>query len=621
MQQYLLIYILLPFFCFFLVQGVNKKKEKTIFFLSTITIAVHFILSLVYSILWAISDQEILFYSSPLHYERGNTVFAFDLLFDFNTMVYALLSGFIGTMIMIFSRYYMHRDPGFKRFYSTVLLFLLGLNLIIFSGNFEVLFIGWEIIGISSFLLIGFYRERYLPVKNAFKVVSLFRLSDVLLLIAVWMCHHAFGRTINFFELTQTGFTAALNETGIFALLIPFLFLLVAMIKSAQFPFSSWLPRAMEGPTTSSAIFYGSLSVHIGVFLLIRLSPFWIENIPVRITIGLVGLITAFVAISITSVQSTIKTQIGYASISQIGLMFIEIALGFEKVAMIHFAGNALLRSYQLLVSPSVLHYLIHNQFYHFIKPKDEMEKWRMKKLKSTLMVLSIKEWNMDNFHFTYFWTPFKYIGKQLSWMTSPLSISVTILTLLLGAVSMFSANTVSFLNSSYLGLFLMLVAFLLIMSAFAERKSAKIAWLFLFLSQLFILTAIGNSESLDANEIFLYLSGIVVSGITGFLSLVVISKLEGDINLQGHYGHVYEHPKIATVFFLSCLGIVGFPLTPSFIGIDIVLSHLEHHPFVLIVFLGINYIFIEVAALRIFSRIFLGPHKKAYHEIAFKSA
>jgi NADH:ubiquinone oxidoreductase subunit 4 (subunit M) len=185
----------------------------------------------------------------------------------------------------------------------------------------------------------------------------------------------------------------------------------------------------------------------------------------------------------------------------------------------------------------------------------------------------------------------------------------------------MFSANTVSFLNSSYLGLFLMLVAFLLIMSAFAERKSAKIAWLFLFLSQLFILTAIGNSESLDANEIFLYLSGIVVSGITGFLSLVVISKLEGDINLQGHYGHVYEHPKIATVFFLSCLGIVGFPLTPSFIGIDIVLSHLEHHPFFLIFFLGINYIFIEVVALRIFSRIFLGPHKKAYHEIAFKSA
>lgn len=621
MQQYLLIYILLPFVCFFLVQGVNKKKEKTIFFLSTITIAAHFILSLVYSISWAISDQDVIFYASPLHYERGNTAFAFDLLFDFNTMVYAILSGFIGTMIMIFSRYYMHRDPGFKRFYSTVLLFLLGLNLIIFSGNFEVLFIGWEIIGISSFLLIGFYRERYLPVKNAFKVVSLFRLSDVLLLIAVWMCHHAFGRTIDFNELREVGFSTALNATGIYAMLIPFFFVLVAMIKSAQFPFSSWLPRAMEGPTTSSAIFYGSLSVHIGVFLLIRLSPFWIENIPVRVTIGLVGLITAFVAVSITSVQSTIKTQIGYASISQIGLMFIEIALGFEKLAMIHFAGNALLRSYQLLVSPSVLHYLIHNQFYHFIQPKDEMEKWRMKKIKSTLMVLSIKEWNLDNFHFTYFWSPFKYLGKKLKWMTRPLSITGTILLLFFSAFAMFFSNKLTFVDSAYLGYFLMFVAFLLIMSAFAERESAKIAWLFLFLSQLFILAAIGNSESLDASEILLYLSGIVVSGITGFLSLATISRIEGDVNLQGHYGHVYEHPKIATVFFLSCLGLVGFPLTPSFIGIDIVLSHLEHHPFFLIVFLGINYIFIEVASLRIFSRIFLGPHKKAYHEIAFKSA
>jgi NADH:ubiquinone oxidoreductase subunit 2 (subunit N) len=166
-----------------------------------------------------------------------------------------------------------------------------------------------------------------------------------------------------------------------------------------------------------------------------------------------------------------------------------------------------------------------------------------------------------------------------------------------------------------------MFIAFLLVMNAFTERESSKRAWLFLLLSQLFILAAIAHNEKITLSEILLYLSGILVSGITGYLSLARIIKLEGNANLQGHYGHVYEHPKLATIFFLSCLGVAGFPLTPSFIGIDVVLSHLDHHPFFLIVFLGLNYIFIDLAALRIFSRIFLGPHKKAYHEIAFKSA
>jgi NADH-quinone oxidoreductase subunit L len=621
MEKILMFAILIPFISFFFVQFINKKNEKWIFYVSTGMMVIHFVLSIIYTLLWVYSSNSKIFYESPLHYERGNTIFAVDLLFDFSTMVYSLLTSFIGSMIMLFSRFYMHRDPGFKRFYSTLLLFLLGLNLIIFSGNFEVLFVGWEIIGISSFLLIGFYRERYLPVKNAFKVVSLFRLSDVLLLIAVWMCHHTFGRTINFNELSQVEFLSLLNQSALFSVLIPVVFLVVAMIKSAQFPFSFWLPRAMEGPTTSSAIFYGSLSVHIGVFLLIRLSPFWIDSISIRVAMGLIGLITAIVAILITSVQSTVKTQIGYASIAQIGLIFIELSLGLEKVAMIHVAGNALLRSYQLLVSPSVLHYLIHNQLYHFTQPNDNLENWKYKKLKSTLMILSIKEWNMDSFHYRIFWFPFKTIGNKLKWLNQPVYIFLAIFILFIGILSVYFKTDLFFLNSHYFGYVLMLIAFLLIMNAFTERDSSKRAWLLLLLSQLFILVAIAHNEKITLSEILLYLSGILVSGLIGYLSLVRIIKLEGDANLQGHYGHVYEHPKLATVFFLSCLGVAGFPLTPSFIGIDVVLSHLDHHPLFLIVFLGLNYIFIDLAALRIFSRIYLGPHKKAYHEIAFKSA
>jgi NADH:ubiquinone oxidoreductase subunit 5 (subunit L)/multisubunit Na+/H+ antiporter MnhA subunit len=160
----------------------------------------------------------------------------------------------------------MHRDEGFKRFFSIILLFAAGYNFIIFSGNFETLFVGWEIKGLCSFLLIAFYRNRYLPVKNAYKTITNYRISDVALILAMWMMHHLTHQNISYTELDQARDLAALTHHTGMARFIVCMFILAATIKSAQFPFTTWLPRAMEGPTSSSAIFYGSLSVHIGCF-------------------------------------------------------------------------------------------------------------------------------------------------------------------------------------------------------------------------------------------------------------------------------------------------------------------------------------------------------------------
>jgi NADH:ubiquinone oxidoreductase subunit 5 (subunit L)/multisubunit Na+/H+ antiporter MnhA subunit len=115
----------------------------------------------------------------------------------------------------------------------------------------------------------------------------------------------------------------------------------------------------MEGPTPSSAIFYGSLSIHFGVFLLLRTMPFWEQQPVARFMIGGVGVITAILGYLIAKAQPSIKTQIAYASVSQIGIMFVEVALGLQTLALIHFVGNAFLRTYQLLVSPSVVSYMI----------------------------------------------------------------------------------------------------------------------------------------------------------------------------------------------------------------------------------------------------------------------
>ena len=254
------------------------------------------------------------------------------------------------------------------------------------------MFIGWEAIGLSSFLLIAFYRNRYLPVKNGLKVLSIYRVSDIALILAMWMMHHLTHQNISFTQLAEAKIMAVQFQHGEMALFIAIMIVLAAVAKSAQLPFTSWLPRAMEGPTSSSAIFYGSLSIHIGVFVLLRTYPFWQDMLWMKIIIIIVGVLTAIIATLIARVQPTVKTQIAYASAAQIGIMFVEVALGFHILALIHFAGNAFLRTYQLLVSPSVLNYLVHHQYFHH-KPNSATgnNKWM-----NTIYTLSIKEWNID---------------------------------------------------------------------------------------------------------------------------------------------------------------------------------------------------------------------------------
>jgi NADH:ubiquinone oxidoreductase subunit 5 (subunit L)/multisubunit Na+/H+ antiporter MnhA subunit len=237
-----------------------------------------------------------------------------------------------------------------------LLLFYTGYNFAVFGGNFETLFIGWEIFGFTSFLLIAYFRDRYLPIKNAFKVLSVYRLGDVCLILAMWMAHHVFHTNISFNELAQGNWLGQyqLNPDAGPLLFIGAMVLIAAAIKSAQFPFSSWLPRAMEGPTTSSAIFYGALSAHLGVFLLLRTAPLWQVVPGFGSAIIVLGGISAVLSSLTAKVQSTIKTQIAYGAITQMGLMLIEIGLGWHALALLHFAMHAMLRAYQLLDTQSI---------------------------------------------------------------------------------------------------------------------------------------------------------------------------------------------------------------------------------------------------------------------------
>ncbi len=617
MNQLLILFIAIPLVAFLATLFWQNKSERPISYIVRFTKVFYIALALFFSAWWLIAGGEPVNYKLATLYETEHFVFAIHLFYDEVTAVFSIVGALLFFLVATFSKYYMHRDQGYKRFFNTILLFATAYNFIILAGNFETLFIGWEIKGLCSFILIAFYRNRYLPVKNAFKAVSYYRISDVALMLAMWMMHHLMQQNINFSQLGEAKELALTSgQTGM-AIFIVCMIILPAAIKSAQFPFTTWLPRAMEGPTSSSAIFYGSVSVHIGVFLLLRTHPFWEDMLWAKITIIIIGALTAIIATLIARVQPTVKTQIAYSSAAQIGLMFIEVALGFHWLVLIHFAGNAFLRTYQLLVSPSVLNYLVHHQYFHYVKPTQK----RVSKIKASLYMLGIKEWNLDTIMFKYLWSPFKWIGKKLSFLKTKIIIgSLALAGVFLLLLGYFNQNIIPSLNGAA-PIILMSIALAVILFAFSYRGSALKAWTYLLTAHSFIITAVMvNATHINPVEIIFYVSGVLAAFILGYYCLQKIKAIDNDILLNRYHGYVYEQETTGFLFMLAAVGMLGFPLTAAFIGIDVLFTYVHSDQVALIILMALCFIFIELSAFRILLRIFLGPHKKLYHPVAFRS-
>ncbi|MFT4687399.1 MAG: NADH:ubiquinone oxidoreductase subunit 5 (subunit L)/multisubunit Na+/H+ antiporter MnhA subunit [Neolewinella sp.] len=600
----------------------SNKDERAIFLASVISVAANFLLLLGLAVDWVSGGFLPLDYRGPVLFRAEEMEFDLNLLLDGYSFTYALVATFLTGLILFFSRTYVHREKGYKRFYNNLKFFYFGLMLVLLAGNLEVLFVGWEVLGVTSFFLIGFYRERYLPVKNALKVVSLYRIADVALLLGIWITHHYFGHSVNFVSVEglHDAQDHILNER-IYQYAIPGLFLLAALVKSAQFPFSSWLPRAMEGPTTSSAIFYGSLSVHIGVFLLIRTAPFWEENLVFHLLIGLFGVVTCITATITARVQSSIKTQIGYSSVAQIGLMFVWVALGLHWLALLHFVGNAMLRSYQLLVSPSVLSYKIHEQFFHFMPPAQPATASTWDKLKLTFYMLGVKEFNLDRFQFNYLWNPLKKAGRLFSFMNDRSTYVLALPPFLIGLYAVYHQNLLPGWLVSYLPETFAAIGLVFILKAFVERGSALTSWALIIVNQLYQSLAFGFNEEFDFTQVHIYLSGIFISGFVGIWVLNKLNRGGESTLLNRFHGHAYEHPRLAFVFVVAALGLAGFPITPTFIGEDLMLGHIHENQLPLLLLIVLNLILDGLVIFRIYSRIFLGPHDKGYHEVAYRSS
>ncbi|MBK6618589.1 MAG: hypothetical protein IPG31_09595 [Nitrosomonas sp.] len=613
--QYL---IYIPLIGFLLSLFLPANRERPVAWVSLLTIGFHLICVWLLVAYWILSDHfhthQVTVYSL---YNSPTYQFDISLYFDKVTAVFMLIGSLLIFLVTLYCQHYLHRDQGYKRFFNTLLLFYLGYNIVIFSGNFETLFLGWEILGICSFLLIGFYRERFLPVKNALKVFTVFRVADMGLLFAIWLSHHLWHKNITFSELLDSHLVwTQLHEHTTMGIMISLMILLAAAVKSGQLPFTAWIPRAMEGPTPSSAIFYGSLSIHLGVFLLLRTYPFW-EHLPFIVAlVAITGLATSIVATLIARVQSSIKTQIAYSSAAQIGIIFIEVAFGLYDVALIHLTGNALLRTYQILIAPSVVAYLIREQFFNFV-PRHYVDKNEtMRKIKYSLYILAVKEFHLDSVMYVILWNPMKWIGRKLDHVRENTVYNFILTSTFIGVFCLFAKNWIPDSLYEQLPTFFAFIGLLMVLRSFTERKNAKFSWVLIIVYHLWIALAVTFYEEARFVELVIYLGGILLSGIVGYATLNRLQGLEGKINWNDFQGHVYEHPKLALLFFLSCLGLMLFPISPSFLGVDLVFTYIHTDQTDFAIILALSYILVGLSVIRMYSRIFLGPHIKTNHEI-----
>ena len=270
-----------------------------------------------------------------------------------SVFMFLIVTG-VGFVIHIYSIGYMHDDPEYARFFSYLNLFIFSMLVLVAAADFFFLIVGWALVGLASYLLIGFYKEKTSAVLAARKAFVMNVIGDVGMVIAAFVIFESFG-TLNFIEVFAAApGTFRINDDQI--LLITLLLLVGAFAKSAQLPLHTWLPDAMEGPTPVSALIHAATMVTAGVYLIARchvlyeLAPFTMY------LIATVGVLTAIFAGTMGMLQYDIKRVIAYSTMSQLGYMFLAMGIGVYSLGMFHLMTHAFFKALLFLAAGSVIH-------------------------------------------------------------------------------------------------------------------------------------------------------------------------------------------------------------------------------------------------------------------------
>ena len=258
----------------------------------------------------------------------------------------------VGLLIHVYSARYMHRDPGFSRYFSALNLFVAAMLILVMADSFFLMFIGWEGVGVCSYLLIGFWYAIKENADAARKAFIVNRVGDVGFLLGMFLTVKTFG-TLNIAEVNAAApllaGSAVLTVLGLF-------YLLAACGKSAQLPLQTWLPDAMAGPTPVSALIHAATMVTAGVYLIARTAPLFASTPDASAVVAWVGGITALVAAFAALTQQDIKKILAYSTISQLGFMFAAVGVGAYWVAIFHVLTHACFKALLFLGAGSVIH-------------------------------------------------------------------------------------------------------------------------------------------------------------------------------------------------------------------------------------------------------------------------
>jgi len=356
--QFVWLIFLLPLFSFiiiaFFIRPFVKPESKVAGYITITAIGGSMVLSF-----WALmavmgaGHHEIAIPNIDWVVIEGGITISLGLMLDSLTAVMLLVVTIVSLMVQIYSQAYMKGDPGYHRYYAAMSLFTMSMLGLVLADSLLLMFVFWEMVGLCSYLLIGFWFHKPSAADAAKKAFIVTRLGDFGFLIAILILYNATG-TFDIHELHALAISGALAGStltwaaiGIFS---------GAAGKSAQFPLHVWLPDAMEGPTPVSALIHAATMVAAGVFLVARTFPLFAHSTEALTTVAVIGGFTAIFAASMGLVMNDIKRVLAYSTISQLGYMMLGLGTGGVAVGIFHLFNHAFFKALLFLGAGSVSH-------------------------------------------------------------------------------------------------------------------------------------------------------------------------------------------------------------------------------------------------------------------------
>ena len=344
----------------------NKSEIKSSV-IANISIFISFIFSLMLFTIFLFNSSTTYNYSNLVWFESNNLIFTFGLLVDSLSVIMSFIVTFISMFVHIYSIGYMRNDKSFNRFLIYTNFFTFSMLVIIFSNNFLQLFIGWELVGLSSYLLIGFWYKKPTAIYANMKAFLVNRVGDIGLLLGVILIFINISSLdyMRFFDSLPDLSNTSISLGSLSFDLLPIVALLLftgAAAKSAQIPLHFWLPDSMEGPTPISALIHAATMVTAGIFMVARLSPLYDLSGYVLDIVLFIGVLTAFLMGLVALVQTDIKRIIAYSTISQLGYMTVALGASYYSFAIFHLLTHAFFKALLFLCAGSIILKCHHEQ-------------------------------------------------------------------------------------------------------------------------------------------------------------------------------------------------------------------------------------------------------------------